>query len=149
MNSGAHDGVAELSAESDGIGEVVGLVAADHAHADEHDDESEEEGDSSALAGVGKIETDVGRGAFGFETLAARIESSKDGKREAEHQESGRDHVGKNADIGTGVGRSEVDEKQKQDVAESHDSQRKADDRDRIANQTSNAREASERRRGE
>ena len=86
---GRHDGVAELSAETDGVGEVVGLVAADHAHADENHDEGQEEGDGAALRGIGEVEAKMSgstgrmRGADGGSRSAPKKTSTRPSTKKA------------------------------------------------------------------
>jgi len=86
---GIHDGVAKLSAETHGVGEVVGLIAADHTHANKDDDEGQEKSYGSALQGSEKSRRNVGRGAGGFEALAAVIDGSEDGQQQAEARMAG------------------------------------------------------------
>ena len=144
---GIHDRVAKLSAKTNRVGEVVGLVTANDAHADEYDHEGEKESNCPTLRRIGKIETHVGSNADRLQALAAIVESAKDGERQPEYQEAGGNHVGENAHIRAGVGRGDVDEKQEQYVAEGDDGESESHDGDGITDEIGDAGQAGDGQR--
>jgi hypothetical protein len=131
-----HHSVTKLAAELNGIGELIGSVATNHAHTYEDDYEAEKESEGTALSGIVEVETKTTGGFAEFRCRFAPIDhNSRDNQHETENKEPWCHHIRKNANIWTGVCGGEIDEEEKNDIAKCYECHSGADDRYRVLQQ--------------
>ena len=115
----SHHGVTELTAELDGVSELIGFVTADGAHHDKDTEKAQKKCSRAALAGIIQINLGIKRGAFGtgrFPALFSPIANQNE--QQTRDQESGHHHESENADVRAGPFGDEIDQEEKKDVGQ-------------------------------
>ena len=110
-----HDAVTGLAAKLHGLREMVGLVAAEGRHQQEHHRARSEEQEVMAVARPREIDGQrMGFAALGrLRGLAVLHPPPGNNQRQSQNQEGGGDDVGQDAEVGVAIAREGVDRDQK------------------------------------
>ena len=130
---GVHRLVAHLAAKLDRLGIMVGLVAAEGAQHDEAHGAGAEQHHHAALRGVGEVEAPLVRhGGRVLDGPAALRPGAEEHQRQAGDQETRRDDVGEDAEVGVRVPLREVHPHQQREREQRPDGDDAADGADPV-----------------
>ena len=131
---GFHDSMTGLAAELDGLGVMIGMIAAEGGNEQETNGADEEKAHQPTIARAGQIDLQRESGGASKATeFPPAQQNPQNCQAGSDHQEAGRDQVGQYANVGIGRVRQCVEQQQQQERKEAPQSDDAAGQRKPVA----------------